>query len=83
MWTTLGHDLASKCYEQLRAVDDMNDWWSHAKGSRCYEQLRVVDGMNNSRSYELKALYAMNNSRLWTTWTIPVRDLKSLDAMNK
>ena len=27
----------SRCYEQLRPLDDMNDSWSLAQGSKCYE----------------------------------------------
>ena len=27
----------SKCYEQLRVMDDMNDYGLWVKGSRCYE----------------------------------------------
>ena len=45
-------------------VDDINDYGSYAKGFKCYEQLKAVDDVNNSRSYELMALNAMNNSRL-------------------
>ena len=48
-------------------VDDINDYGSYAKGFKCYEQLKAVDDVNNSRSYELMALNAMNNSRLWIT----------------
>ena len=35
----------SRCYEQLKAMDDMNNSGSWAQGSRCYEQLRVIDDM--------------------------------------
>ena len=30
----------SKCYEQLRVVDDMNYSGLWAQGSRCYEKLK-------------------------------------------
>ena len=32
--------------------------------------------------YELKALYAMNNSGLWMTHTTLGREMRDLDAMN-
>ena len=39
-----------KCYEQLRVVDDMNDFESLAQVSECCEQLKVIIDVNNSRS---------------------------------
>ena len=33
---------ASRCYEQLKVEDNMNDSWSLANGFKCYEQLKVV-----------------------------------------
>ena len=43
--------MVSRCYEQLKAKDDMNDFWSWAYDTKCYEQLRVVDDMKNSRMW--------------------------------
>ena len=73
---------ASRFYEQLRVMYDMNDSRSWARGSRCYEQLRVVVDMKDyelctlgSRCYEqLINVDDMNGSRS--------RDLRLLDAMN-
>ena len=38
----------SRCYEQLRFVDDMSYIGLWAYGSWFYEQLMVVDDMNDS-----------------------------------
>ena len=38
---------ASRCYEQLKALDDMNKSESLAQGFRCYEQLKVMVDMND------------------------------------
>ena len=46
-WVTISCAQASRFYEQLRVVDDMNDSRSWAQGSRCYEKLRVMVDMNN------------------------------------
>ena len=40
---------ASRCCEQLRDKDGIDDSWSWAYEFKSYEQLRVVDDMNNSR----------------------------------
>ena len=37
-------------YEQLKAMDDMNDFGSPTHGLRCYEHPRSVVHMNDSRS---------------------------------
>ena len=37
-----------KCYEKLRAVDDVDDPWSWAQGPICHEQLRDVVDKNES-----------------------------------
>ena len=63
---TLGHEL-SKCYEQLRVVDDMNDLGSY--------EPRPLDAMNNLGfemiqtilGREPMSLNVMNNSGLWMT----------------
>ena len=54
----------SKCYDQLRVVNDMNDFKSQDEIFRCYEQLKVLDNINDSRSRKLRALDARNNSGL-------------------
>ena len=73
-------------YEPLRVVDDMNDCTSWHQASRCYEWLRAMDDINNFRSwapgYELKALNAMNYSRLWLTRMTLGHELRALNAMN-
>ena len=61
---------------------DVKDFESCAQGSRCYEQLRVIDNMNHSRSCDLRALNAMNNSRLRMTLMILGCELMTLNAMN-
>ena len=60
----------SKCYEQFKDLDDMNDsmWWG--QGSRCYEQFRVVDDMNDLGSHEVRYLDAMSNLGLQVIWAI-------------
>ena len=71
----------SRCYEQLRVVDDMND---SGLSSRL-KMLWITQGLddkNNSRSRELRPLDSMNTSRLRMIWTILGRELKALDAMN-
>ena len=37
----------SRCYEQLKVVDDMNDSGSWAQATRFYDYLKVVENMNN------------------------------------
>ena len=59
----------------------MNDFRLQAKGTWCYEQFKDVDDMNDWMSHELKALDAMNNSRLRLMWTILGHEIKVLDAM--
>ncbi|KAL6342203.1 hypothetical protein AAG906_006817 [Vitis piasezkii] len=48
----------------------------------CYEQLRVMDDMNDSTTWghDLRALDAMNSSRLWLRGTSP--ELNIMDYMN-
>ena len=80
----------SKCYEQFKDLDDMNDsmWWG--QGSRCYEQFRVVDDMNDLGSHEVRYLDAMSNLGLRVIWTILGRgegskcyeQLRVVDDMN-
>ena len=72
----------SRCYEQFKVVDDMND-----SGSR---ELRHLDAMNNLEMWiiwtilgrELKALDSMNSSRLLMTSSTLIHELKALDVMN-
>ena len=40
--------LASRCYEQLRVEDDMDDSCSWANDFKYYEKLRVVDDVEDS-----------------------------------
>ena len=40
----------SRCYEQLRALDDMKSSMSCSQDSRCFEQLQTIDDMNDSKS---------------------------------
>ena len=47
-WDPLSWGL--KCYEQLRAVDEMKNSWSWAYDSKCYEYLKAMDDMNDSMS---------------------------------
>ena len=66
----------SRCFEELRAMDDMNEFGSWAQGSKCNEQLSVVDDMNDLGSRELKELDVVNNLGLWMIWTIQGHQLK-------
>ena len=43
-------NLGLRCYEYLRAMDDVNGSKSLAQGYRGYQNLRVVDDMNEFRS---------------------------------
>ena len=59
----------------------MNDSQSWILDSRCNEQLRVVVD-RKTLSCEVKALNAMNNSKLWLTWMTLGHELRALDAIN-
>ena len=72
----------SKCYEQLRVVDDMCYSKSWAQGYGCFEQLNIVDGINDLGSHELTPLYAMNNLGLRMTLMILGPKPMTLIAMN-
>ena len=61
-------------------MEDMNDSDSWSQGSRCYEKLKAMVDMNVF-DRELKALDALNNSRLWMTWPNPGYELRALDIM--
>ena len=54
-----------RCYEQLKAMDDMSYFGSLAQGFGCYEQLKVVDDMNGLGSREPRPLDGMNNLGVW------------------
>ena len=54
---------------------------SEAQGSGCYEQPRIMNNMKNSRSYELRPLNAMNDSRIWLTLMTTGHEHKVLDAL--
>ena len=56
------HD--SKCYEQLKAMNDINYFGFWAKGYGCYEQLSIMDDMNDSESLEVKPIDAKYNTKL-------------------
>ena len=71
----------STWYEKLKVGDDMNDSRSWEEGSRCYENLMGVDYMNDL-GCELKNLDAMNNSKLWMTWTSLGLEIKVLHTMD-
>ena len=72
----------SKCYEQLRVMDDMSDL-----GSR---MLQSLDALNSSRlrmiwtifCHEPMTLNVMNNSGLWMTWMTQGCEFKALEIMN-
>ena len=72
---------ASRCYEQLRVVDDMNDFRSWDEGSRCYKQLKVVDDMNELESLELRPLDAMKSLGVLIIWTILSRVAMAPNAL--
>ena len=40
-----------RCYEQLKAINDMKDFSSWAYDSGFYEQLKAMDNMKNSKSW--------------------------------
>ena len=73
---------ASKCYEKVRAMDDIKDFGLWTRGSRRNEQLRVMDDMNDSRSYQFKPLDVVNQLGLWMTLTTLGHELSALDTMN-
>ena len=62
-------------------MDDMNDLRSRARGHRCNEQIWVVV-VWKTHGCKLKALDAMNNSRLSMTWATLGLMLKPLEVMN-
>ena len=55
----------SRCYEQVRVMDEMNDSKLLGQGYRFYEQLYTVVEMNDYGGHELRALNAMTNVGLW------------------
>ena len=54
-------------HQELKVVDDMNNYRSWAHDSRYYEKLMVVVDM--TQGGELKTLDVMSNSKLWMIWT--------------
>ena len=57
---TLGCELSgSRCYKQVKALDDMCYFESWAQGCGCFEQLNIMDDMNDLGSHELKPLDAI------------------------
>ena len=60
----------SKCYEWLKALENMNDSWSWSLGSKHYEHLKVMDDRNDSWSWaqgsrwyeQLRSMVDMNYS---------------------
>ena len=79
MTTTQG----TTCYEQLKDVDDMNDFGSWALDTKCYKQLKVVDDMNYLGSRDPKPLDIINNWGLLMTWMTPGYEHKAQDAMSR
>ena len=72
----------SRCYEQLRVVDDINDLGSY--------ELQSLDSLNNSRLRIIWTIFGrkpmtlnvMNNSGLWMTWMTQGCEFKALEIMN-
>ena len=67
----------SRCYKQVKVVDDMNDSRSH--------EIRPLNAMNRSglRKHErLQVVSFMNSLRLWITWTPQDLELWDLDVKN-
>ena len=72
----------SRCNEQFRAMEDMNDSRSR--------RLWALDAMNNLRVWmtwmtlccELNDLHDMNNSVLWMIWITRGHVLRALDSNN-
>ena len=72
----------SRCYEELRVVDDMND--------SGYHELKALDALNSVRLWltwttpgcKPRALKAINNSGLWMAWTTLGCGLNALDTTN-
>ena len=71
---------ASRCYEQLKAKDDINISWSWAYNFKWYEQLGIVDDMNNSNLLA-QATIVMHSSGLSLAWMILSCELRTIDAM--
>lgn len=79
-WTTPGRELFS-WYDQLKAIDDVNDLESH--------EYKALDASNNLGlcmiwmilEWELKVLDVVNTSRLWMTRTTLIHELRALNAM--
>ena len=67
----------SRCYTQVKVIDDKKDSKSLVHGFKRYEHLMAIIDMN-----ELKALIAMNNGGMCFTWTTLCPKLRTLDAMN-
>ena len=67
----------SRCYKQVKIVDDMNDSGSH--------EIKPLNAMNRSRLWKherLQVVSSMNSLRLWMTWTPQDLELWDLDVKN-
>ena len=81
---------SSRCYKQIRVVDDMNDSWLWAYGSKFYEQLRYVHNMNDFKSWaqglkwneELRFVIDMNDFGSWPQHFKCYEQLKVVDDMS-
>ena len=71
-----------KCYEMLRAVDDMRTLGRELKALYAMKSSRLWL-VRTSPSLELKALDTMNNSRLWVYDSGYYEELRVLEDMNK
>ena len=73
---------SSRCYEQLKAMDDMCHSGSWAQGYGCFERLSIVNDMNYLISRELRPLDTMSNLGLCMILMIMCHHLRVVDDMN-
>ena len=66
-WLGILWAQVSRCYKQLRVVDDMNDSWSWAYALNAMNNLSIwITWTTFDR--DLSTLDAMNSSRMWMKW---------------
>ena len=71
----------SRCYEQLKAMDDMNNSWSWTYDSKYYDNSMLWMAWATP-GRELRALDATNNLGLWLTSMTLGHEPRALDAMH-
>ena len=80
-WLGILWHKASRCYEQLRVEDNMNESWPWPYGFKFYKKRSALMTWRIP-DRELRALYAMNSSGMWLRRMSPSHELNTLNVMN-